>query len=84
MPPVSGFDGWDFAPMGLAIMPFLFRYLRYRIKYQGQWVVEIRDQDRETLAESVTRNRATAVQLFEVAVDKSAHLAAVDVAAALE
>jgi len=51
MPPVSGFDGWDFAPMGLAIMPFLFRYLRYRIKYQGQWVVEIRDQDRETLAE---------------------------------
>jgi hypothetical protein len=54
----------DFNPQPFAIIREAFNYLRYRVRYRGSWVLEVRDDMERVVAERTFPNRSTAIDQF--------------------
>jgi hypothetical protein len=77
--------GVSFAPAAFVIIQDSFAYLRYRIKYRGAWVVEIREHSAErVVAERIFPNRSSAIDQFTVAQHQSSRLPIAEIGQVLD
>lgn len=86
MPPQRSATGWAaFVPGSIGLLWSLIQYLRHRIRYRGQWVVEIKDsKSDEVLAQLIVPDRKMARVRFEAARDRCATVPAHEVSHVLE
>ena len=66
IPPVVTPGAWDFAPAIFGVGQYVFLYLRYRFRYKGTYVLDVRDPSgKGSLASQEFDNRSRAMREME-------------------